>query len=304
MDLFNANGARNCLPALQKLLGLTCSSHSDLQDFVFIAIDLENSAGITRGGSLKNANSQIGFAVLDMKNFLASPKKDISTFNITIGDLKYSKRVSGRFLFGEPFNLTTKRAISRKINDLVPKSRKIILVGHDITSDLRALASFNPEFKNYRVFDTQQIAHSVLSLDQQPKQNHTLRYLLTYFECPFNKLHCAGNDANFTLRLLLLLAIYPLRIASAQSVRSEAVLDDKSVFPYQKKVFTKLQEISRSPLPVKPQLHEIELARKKRRQERKRQARFQDAETIERVRAERARKKEMAAKYAPVKACR
>jgi DNA polymerase III epsilon subunit-like protein len=35
----------------------------------------------------------------------------------------------------------------------------------------------------------------------------SLQDLLKVFQCPFDKLHCAGNDAHFTLRLLLLLAV-------------------------------------------------------------------------------------------------
>jgi hypothetical protein len=34
----------------------------------------------------------------------------------------------------------------------------------------------------------------------------TLRRLLLALGCPFTKLHCVGNDANFTLKALLLLA--------------------------------------------------------------------------------------------------
>ena len=30
---------------------------------------------------------------------------------------------------------------------------------------------------------------------------------MTELKCPFNKLHCAGNDAHFALRALLLLAV-------------------------------------------------------------------------------------------------
>lgn len=50
--------------------------------------------------------------------------------------------------------------------------------------------------------------------------NSQLRGLLTTLDCPSSKVHNAGNDANFTLQALLLLAYYGLR----PSVSSPSVI--------------------------------------------------------------------------------
>ncbi|KAK6529991.1 hypothetical protein TWF694_003367 [Orbilia ellipsospora] len=52
-----------------------------------------------------------------------------------------------------------------------------------------------------------------LKIGKIRSQNYySLRCLLTFFGYPFspNNLHCAGNDANFTLRLLLCLGVYSI----------------------------------------------------------------------------------------------
>jgi hypothetical protein len=41
----------------------------------------------------------------------------------------------------------------------------------------------------------------------------SLRELLTVLKCPFQHMHIAGNDANFTLRALLMLSIKDLDAA-------------------------------------------------------------------------------------------
>ncbi|KAK6535011.1 hypothetical protein TWF281_006309 [Arthrobotrys megalospora] len=272
---------RENIQTLQALLGLTHPppSDPDAQDAVLVAVDFENAPQIIQDVSLKNVNSQIGFAILDTKDLSTSSIADISTYSFATGTSNYCQKVSRRFIFGESIN-EEKKYILEKIQAIIPDSRSVILIGHDIIWDLRALSHLNPRFQKYRYLDTQHIASQVLPLKDQNK-NYALHRLLTYFNCPFYKLHCAGNDANFTLRLLLLLATF--------SVQNE------TLSTYQKEIVAKLHNISYALLPP-PKLcpHDIALARKQRRVERKRQARFQDPDTIERVRAERARKKEEA----------
>jgi DNA polymerase III epsilon subunit-like protein len=91
----------------------------------------------------------------------------------------------------------------RNIESLIPKSRHVVLVGHDIRNDLHAMRSLNFDFPAsiISILDTSRITRE---LDVTVS---SLTDLLEVFQCPFDKLHCAGNDAHFTLRALLLLAI-------------------------------------------------------------------------------------------------
>ncbi|KAK6345194.1 hypothetical protein TWF718_007120 [Orbilia javanica] len=239
MDPVNINVSQDQVETLQMLLGIDGSSEapppdSDRQDAIIVAIDVENAPRITKDDSPETVNAQIGFAILDTKDLSNSTAPaDIKTYNFVMGNLEYYRRVSPDLLFGESFNLT-KKEITQKIIDLIPKSRNIVLVGHDIKADLRA--------------------------------GHALHRLLTLFGIPFRNLHCAGNDANFTLRLLLLLAIHPL--------------ENKCLSACQEEMLTKLRQISHAPLPrLNPHSSNltVDLRWQARRERRKRkvQARLQ-----------------------------
>ena len=72
-------------------------------------------------------------------------------------------------------------------------------MGHDIRNDLRVLDLLDFNFSNFDIttLDTQAMSYG----------SPILRRLLLTLGCPFTKLHCGGNDANFTLKALLLLAV-------------------------------------------------------------------------------------------------
>ncbi|KAF3318018.1 hypothetical protein TWF173_008757 [Orbilia oligospora] len=232
---------------LRELLGLTKASHSTLyentRDDLLIAIDCENGFEFTKQDSFEKVNSQLGLAILDPKDLAksTSSKVNISTYNFATGTPNYRKRVSTRFIFGESYNLCTqKKDLAEKINNIIPDSRNVILIGHGGRQDLKAFSSLNAKFLKYPFVDTQIIARNVLpAIDENRKANESLRNLLTYFNCPFDRLH------------------------------------------------------SYAPLPaLKPYPHYVAFVRKQRRRQLKLQARFQDADTIARVRAERAKKRE------------
>jgi hypothetical protein len=93
----------------------------------------------------------------------------------------------------------------RCIDKLVPRDRDIVLVGHGFSGDLDALSSleFDLETSIIGILDTANITYE-LEMDHS-----TLGRLLGELECPKSsaRLHNAGNDANFTLRALILLPI-------------------------------------------------------------------------------------------------
>lgn len=126
----------------------------------------------------------------------------MSTYCFVNGYQKYSEKVAKRFLFGEAV-VINETEILKNIESSIPKSRKLVLVGHEIQSDLRVLRHLGfDESSVIGIIDTQKIACEVLSTEPR-----TLGNFLTEFEYPSRNLHCAGNDAHFTLRLLLLLTI-------------------------------------------------------------------------------------------------
>lgn len=117
----------------------------------------------------------------------------------------------------------------------------------------------------------------------------TLGELLTELECPHNWLHNAGNDANFTLRALLLLATRSC---------DETSRNDLSCF---------LNETAKAPIPLRSPGEEEILAQQKAhkaqeraekmakryRNTRKYQSKLWSVEKQEDIRAERAAKRQL-----------
>lgn len=86
------------------------------------------------------------------------------------------------------------------IESLWPQDRNIILVGHDIRHDLRALTALDSNIEVSSIIDTIRIANEVFSYWIN------LRRLLIWLGCELTGFHCGGNDVNFTLKACLLLA--------------------------------------------------------------------------------------------------
>jgi hypothetical protein len=148
-------------------------------------------------------DSEVGLVILDARDLDSmSSTKLIATYNFASGSLNYQERATKKFLFGETVALTQNDML-RSIRSLVPTDRQVIFVGHDIQNDLRVLDLLNFYFSTFNIttLDTQSISTKAMSYNS-PK----LRHLLLTLGCPFTKLHCGGNDANFTLKALLLLA--------------------------------------------------------------------------------------------------
>lgn len=223
---------RSQLETLEKLLRL---GHKDdhpvnLDDVVFIAIDFEYFDHITPDDS-KNLNSQVGLAILygrDLKT--ASLDSVITTYNFACGISSYCNNAAKKFLFGTSATIERKDML-KSIESLIPKSHYVVLVGHQMSNDLIALKTVGFNLQNIGiVVDTIKIANSI----GYPRAR--LGFLLHEFGIPAGNLHCAGNDANFTLRLLLLLAISRIALPSEEQYRQ------------------RLKDIARQPLPEGKQI--------------------------------------------------
>ncbi|KAF2666587.1 hypothetical protein BT63DRAFT_481086 [Microthyrium microscopicum] len=197
----------NGLQILRKVLRLTTESTTpNMEDVVFVAIDFEHLQNITEDLSL-NLECQAGLAILDTRSFRNSQgditKGVITTYNIATGSSRYCANAARKFKFGEAITTTQKDMLER-IRSLIPPSRNIVLVGHELQNDLRCLRGLGAECDEpyVAILDTRQISQEVL-----PGSRHTLRHILRNLNCPHGRMHSAGNDAHFTLRALLLLAV-------------------------------------------------------------------------------------------------
>ncbi|KAI1325298.1 hypothetical protein F5Y16DRAFT_423212 [Xylariaceae sp. FL0255] len=182
---------------LPSLLGLGLPSQRDV---VFIAIDIEGVEQIKVDG-----NGQVGVAILDpMKLDISTAAKNIIvTHNFTCGSDEYSRDASKEFLFGRSKPRTSSSSVIRSVKALIPTDREVIYVGHGIGGDLSALDAMGVTFNDYNIttIDTEKLGASIYN------KRHKLGALLDELMCPYSNLHCAGNDANFALRAMLLLAL-------------------------------------------------------------------------------------------------
>ncbi|KAK0337995.1 hypothetical protein LTR91_013068 [Friedmanniomyces endolithicus] len=189
--------------AVNFINALATQTMSDKADFVFVSLDFEgdiHSRGLT----------EFGYATLDTRDVIADGP--------TIFGHHYALASNHKrgFLFGDVTRIDVPQlgATIREVchvTDVDGTDRRVVLVGHGIHNELRNMAAHGVRLEDLpRVvgaIDTGELSKVVLG------QASTLERLLTSLEIPLTRnrngfadsLHCAGNDAHYTLRALLLL---------------------------------------------------------------------------------------------------
>lgn len=147
------------------------------------------------------------------------------------------------------------------------------MVGHGIDKHLRALDSLKFDYSEMNIIDTEQIARD-LCHSKAP----SLGRLLLELGCPYRQLHCAGNGANFTLRALLLMTVDIFAGQPDACHQKLADMEQIALYP-----------VGEAAQGTSPGTKE---AKTKPAMTGKHMSRIWDIETEERIRAERAEKKE------------
>ena len=192
---------------------------SSLGDPVFVAIDFERPQFIIDRFQHGYLDTQVGLAILDTRCLSSTSK--FTTFNFITGEDTYFKESARIYHWGTAEKIPVTSMLLKINNCLrIYQNRSIILVGHGVSSDLAALKALGFDFQENLVIaklDTYLLARDL-------QMGHlTLKNLLMELNCPCNlKFHNAGNDANFTLRALLLLGIKAIGTAES-SETSERV---------------------------------------------------------------------------------
>ena len=193
---------------LADLFGLTGS----ICNAIIIAIDFGFTNNFKKDHSL-NLTSSAGLAIFDTQYLNSTqnhaspdfvhPNDIISTYNIVTGSPDHHTTTVENFMFGDIIQ-TTQDNLLDCITSLIPPNRQIILVCHDMSAESKVLRVLGFDIPTYttQFTDTQSIFANIFSRYQP-----SLERVLCALNCPYAYLHCSGNDANFTLRALLLLAI-------------------------------------------------------------------------------------------------
>jgi hypothetical protein len=236
---------------LRELLGLRLRDTPAIicppvNDVLFLALDF--------GGSIDQIIPQefsLGISTLDTRLIQSYVNKGsekekgyqdfLQTCEFCFGSSTFVQKSKKGFLFGESEALDIGE-IQSKIANLID-GRNIILVTHGGEKDLRVLRRLNINLRPIYILDTQKAAQNPLQLSQRP----SLKSLLITLGIPFvpGSLHFSGNDAYYTLRCLLMIAV-------VDTQRQEGWIDGK------RRILNLIRGIARSPLPV-PKNEEINL---------------------------------------------
>ncbi|KAI0968264.1 hypothetical protein F4678DRAFT_482221 [Xylaria arbuscula] len=194
--------SKNGLQILREALG---------SDFILVSIDFENTNNI-RSGFTRSKDCQVGLATLDTRDLQRDdslPEDLITTYNFITGSADYASRVSSKFTFGK-CSVIDPSDIVKNIQSVIPQGRHVILLGFAVHNELNILHRLGFDFSAFTststsstIVDVHPVAREVLE-----PWNGGLRRLLRRVGCPYDCLHCGGNDANFTLKASLLLAIW------------------------------------------------------------------------------------------------
>jgi hypothetical protein len=163
------------------------------------------------------------------------------THHFCVGPEEYFKTRLWNSCFAESRHVTYWELL-RSMHKLVDNERDVVLVVHGGEHDLKFLVAAKIHLRPIYIIDTQKAAEHLLELSHRP----TLQDLLLLLKCPLNpgRLHNAGNDANFTLRALLLIAATDARNESDPDPTCEAFAGS-------------LREIAREHLPMKEFLETV-----------------------------------------------
>jgi DNA polymerase III epsilon subunit-like protein len=180
---------------------------------VFVSIDFEHectSAG--RGVGIR----EMGIATFDTRDLIHHEKEPHTI--IQTGNYRCQKKRKNGFIFGTPMTVQQiemgeilKRAIRQY--DRNGKLRRVILVAHGVQSELSVMKlclgidlTDRDEYPSVvGILDTHELSRATLLQSELAFASYKLQGILETFGVPYKSLHTAGNDANFTLKALLML---------------------------------------------------------------------------------------------------
>ncbi|RFU30921.1 hypothetical protein B7463_g5400, partial [Scytalidium lignicola] len=217
---------------------------SKIKDLLIVSLDVENP---NIAQLAKNGKYQVGLSILDTRHLQSSILNShdlLQTYQFCIGPLKYCRDASRTFCFGQSKHIKLED-LNSAIQNLILK-RDFILVVHGGKWDCRFLQAAKVDLTPLYVLDTQKAVQHPFDLDHRC----TIEEMLNLLKCPFGHqvLHVAGNDANYTLRTLLLIATIDATAANHLGYA-------------QKSLLSALEEITRGPVPLNDRQIEAEARR-------------------------------------------
>ncbi|KUJ21320.1 uncharacterized protein LY89DRAFT_770615 [Mollisia scopiformis] len=195
------------------------------KDAVIVSIDFENVKAVKRR-TTDTVFAQMGVCILDTRDLsdsskTKSPESLLRSYNFSTRAVPKWRRGQGwNFIFGDT-TYTSLTEFCSELENLIDRSRNIIFLGHNVANDLSTLKALGFDVKTgvSAVLDTQHLMRTIFLPNHKPTSpvlprsqfDQRLVGLLNMLGCECRDLHVGGNDANFTMRALLLLLVENLR---------------------------------------------------------------------------------------------
>ncbi|TFB02360.1 hypothetical protein CCMA1212_006087 [Trichoderma ghanense] len=188
-------------PKLDSLAHLPGSS---IKDVLLVSVDVDTGGGYQVISP--DQSFHIGISLFDTRSLtkpLEDPGNAIQSHQYITKESRPCKWAAKSFLFGDT-ELVQLPDLARKLASLT-QGREYILVAHGINEDLKFLNNLDPNIATTAcyILDTVNAAQHPLRLYYR----YSLEKLLETLGIRYDRLHVAGNDAHFTLRSLLMLAV-------------------------------------------------------------------------------------------------
>lgn len=183
-----------------------CLPGTFIKDVLLVSVDVDTGGGyqvISPGQSF-----HIGVSIFDTRCLLAQNKPDdprdaITSYQFINSDSRPCRWAAKSFLFGDT-ELTTLPDLASRIS-LLTRDRDYVLVAHGAGEDVKVLNNMDPDIvgRASYVLDTVKAAQFPLQLSYR----YSIEKLLDEFGIGYARLHAAGNDAHFALKVLLMIAV-------------------------------------------------------------------------------------------------
>ena len=176
-----------------------------------------------------------------MKETLAAPggpRKSlppVRNYNFRIQE-KY--RFEQPYIFGDTVNIEHEEVLGliqrvcRTGNpmDFSHDTRNVVIIGHSFYFDQKLFASNNINLPELDILDTCLLAQNLFKdkIGSDRPEDFQLKSLLQHFKIQGDHFHVAGNDSNFTLKLLLVLVVMSSQdqtISEEQQATVSAVIE-------------------------------------------------------------------------------
>jgi hypothetical protein len=183
-------------------------AESLISDLLFVSIDVDTFQGYEEIRDYQKFH--IGISILDTRHLqemiahpplLDHPQSAIDSHQFVVGNGLSAKRARRRFLFGKSEDIVLSDLKARF--DSITQGRDYVLVCHGANEDLKICRKLDIGSQACFIIDTVKAAQFPLQLHYR----YSLEKLLDSLEIPYVKLHAAGNDAHFTLRAVLMIAV-------------------------------------------------------------------------------------------------